>query len=226
MGDEMTTLMDEKIYSDRSVAEIKRLRECLLKYGKKVMQQEASMLKVIARNREQRKQLAAKDIELANALSDLKHEKERVEVMHLRRENELRQMNELGTQNKDLMANCNQLRDRCWKAEQEVEQLEALKTGIMLTYEPIGPVTFNGVEYVPKEELARWWEIAIEERAKQMNGPCDFRTKYEWCDNLQASCDGFPRMWECCPNKDRWRSEAAKELQLKDDNGGRTSTTR
>jgi type III secretion system FlhB-like substrate exporter len=47
------------------VAEINRLRECCEKYGKKVMRQEASMLKVIGRNRGQRKQLAAKDIELA-----------------------------------------------------------------------------------------------------------------------------------------------------------------
>ena len=46
----------------------------------------------------------------------------------------------------------NQLRDRCWKAEQEVSQLQASKTGIMLTYDPTGPVTFNGIEYVPREE--------------------------------------------------------------------------
>lgn len=69
--------------------------------------------------------IAAKDIELDNAMSDLKHEKERVEIMHLRRLNELRQMNELGTQNKDLMANCNQLRDRCWKAERELATTRA-----------------------------------------------------------------------------------------------------
>ena len=67
------------------------------------------------------------------------------------------------------------------------------------------------------KELAKWQQIAIEERAKQMNGPCDFRTKYEWCDNKQASCDGFPHMWECCPNKDRWRAVAAKELDLQVD---------
>jgi DNA repair exonuclease SbcCD ATPase subunit len=168
-------------YIPRLVAEIKRLQSCCEKYGEKVMRQETNMLKVIARNREQRKQLAAKDIELNNALSDLKHEKERVEIMHLRRENELRQMNELGTQNKDLMANCNQLRDRCWKAE---------------------------------GELARWQKNAIEEKAKQMSGPCDFRTEYEWCDSRQASCDGFPHMWECCPNQDHWLSIAAKELNL------------
>lgn len=65
-----------------------------------------------------------------------------------------------------------------------------------------------------REQLAAWQKIAIDERAKQMNGPCDFRTKYEWCDNRQASCDGFPHMWECCPNKDHWRSIAAKELGL------------
>jgi len=62
-------------------------------------------------------------IELDNVLTDLQHENERVEVMHLRRENELRQMNELGTQNNDLMANCNQLRDRCWKAEGELANI-------------------------------------------------------------------------------------------------------
>lgn len=83
--------------------------------------------------------------------------------------------------NNDLMANCNQLRDRCWKAE---------------------------------GELARWQKIAINERAKQMNGPCEYRTRYEWCDKLEASCDGFPHMFGGCPIKETWRSMAAKELQL------------
>jgi hypothetical protein len=52
-------------YIPRLVAEIKRLQSCCEKYGEKVMRQETNMLKVIARNREQRKQLTAKDIELA-----------------------------------------------------------------------------------------------------------------------------------------------------------------
>jgi len=86
--------------------------------------------------------------------------------------------------NNDLMTNCNQLRDRCWKAE---------------------------------GELARWREIAIEERAKiifqQKMQP--WRNLSHW-DSLseedsKISVGGVDLP---CPGKAHWRSISANDLDI------------
>jgi len=159
---------------DRSVAEIKRLRDERHAILGVKTKEGLTASEWVLRTGLAERQLAAKDAEIESLQATLKYVdnlKGRYAIL----------IRDHARDKIDLMANCNQLRDRCWKAE---------------------------------GELARWREIAIEERAKQMDGPCDFRTKYEWCDIMRASCDGFPHMWECCPNKDHWRSEAAKELNL------------
>lgn len=56
----------------------------------------------------------------------------------------------------------------------------------------------------------------MEEKAKQMDGPCVFRTSHEWCNETKDHCDGYPHMWGECPNKRYWRSKAAKELSITD----------
>ncbi|MDD3906422.1 MAG: hypothetical protein PHS46_07890 [Candidatus Omnitrophica bacterium] len=86
----------------------------------------------------------------------------------------------LGEFNDDLMANCNQLRDRCWKAE---------------------------------GELARWQQIAIEERAKcnwYKSTLDDLEISYiPWDSIATGGCN--------IPLADYWqeyREQAAQELQL------------
>jgi hypothetical protein len=83
----------------------------------------------------------------------------------------------------------------------EVKRLRALKTGIMLAYEPTGPITFNGIEYVPKEELARWQQIAIDLKA------------ISYFANSQSK----EQVFDLQPNEiqDKYRDRAARELNLR-----------
>jgi len=80
----------------------------------------------------------------------------------------------------DLLANCNQLRERCWKTE---------------------------------SELARWQQIAIDERARIILDAEDKfeRAKIHHCPNTSESCqDDCDLSW--CPSAEFWRSVATKEL--------------
>jgi hypothetical protein len=100
--------------------EIKRLQECCEKYSKRVMRQEASMLKVISRNREQRKQLATKDAEICVLKTEVCAAKKNLVRRDVDIENLMKELAVKDSHNNDPMANCNQLRNRCWKAEGEL----------------------------------------------------------------------------------------------------------
>jgi len=104
--------------------------------------------------------------------------------------------------NNDLMANCNQLRDRCWKAESEVERL--------LEEDKMNDLQIHNMDLqlIDKDiELTRWKEIAIDERAK-----------YNASTHVAALCvhpDAIMGMMKTIDDHiEEFRPNAAKELNL------------
>jgi hypothetical protein len=107
--------------------------------------------------------------------------------LHVRRSEKLQeQLAAKDALNNDLMANCNQLRDRCWKAESELARWQKIAI----------EATAMQLDDLPNADR------------------CKHRTGYEYCDLLDDICDGFPHMLEICPIKEHWMSIATKELNL------------
>lgn len=53
----------------------------------------------------------------------------------------------------------------------------------------------------------------VEERSLWQDGPCRFRTRYEWCDSKETLCLQYHREWiENCPLKDEWIKTAKGSL--------------
>jgi uncharacterized protein (UPF0305 family) len=88
-----------------------------------------------------------------------------------------------------------------------LHELEACKENLNAAHE-------NRLESIKswKIEVEKWKQIAIEERAKQLNHSCKYRVRWEFCDQLNGSCNGYPHMWESCPIKEEWRKIAEEEL--------------
>jgi isopentenyldiphosphate isomerase len=121
--------------------------------------------------------------------------------------------------NNDLMTNCNQLRDRCWKAESEVKHLREQLAEVREEQENENKKSFDVFifqkeQLVAKDiELARWQEIAIEERAKSLViYPDTWDDLYEVIRHPKTNAH----------SKDYYREQAAKELgiQISQENDG------
>ncbi len=64
-------------------------------------------------------------------------------------------------------------------------------------------------------ENAKLKATALEMAAKLQlaDNACPARTQYEWCDDRQKICDGWPSMWEKCPRQKMWLEMAEEALK-------------
>ena len=85
----------------------------------------------------------------------------------------------------------------------EIKRLRSMPPKIHLAHDPIGPVTLNGIEYVPRGELAAWQKIAIDLKASAIQDANSGDFVDSWGNHMFQVVD-----------IEKCREQAAKELGL------------